>query len=120
VANVARGGVLLWEPGRCCTSATRLFAVPVWLDAGVVGSPVPTDPRFRPHYVQEILRAFHDTPVFVAWSGTASPDSLGQVVLTPERHLVTDLPFWQESDVSRPDHATSLHVDFTIWRIALP
>jgi hypothetical protein len=120
VADIARGGVILWEPGRCCTSATRLFAVPVWLDTGVVGSPVPTDPRFRPEYVRQVLGAFHDQPVFVAWSGTTSPDGLGQVALTPERHLVTDLPVWQESDLSRPDRPRSVHVDFTIWRLAPP
>jgi hypothetical protein len=116
VADVTRDGVILWEPGRCCTSATRLFALPVWLDAGVVGSPVPTAPSFRPGYVQQVVSAFGR--VYVAWSGTAVPDSLGQVTLTPVRHLVTDLPVWEESDLRRPDHAIKVHVDFTIWRLA--
>jgi hypothetical protein len=116
VADVTHDGVILWEPGRCCTSATRLFAVPVWLDAGVAGSPVPTTPSFRPYYVQQVLAAFGR--VYVAWSGTAAPDGLGDVTLTPVRHLVTDLPVWEESDVRRPDRATAVHVDFTIWRLA--
>jgi hypothetical protein len=120
VADVSRGGVLLWQPGRCCTSATRLFAIPVWLDGGVVGSPIPTDPAFRPDYVQQVLVAFAGRPVFVAWAGSAPPEGLGAVRVTPERHLVTDLPVWQESDTTRPDHATSVHVDFTIWRVARP
>jgi hypothetical protein len=70
--------------------------------------------------VRQVLGAFSDQPVFVAWSGTASPDGLGQVALTPLRHLVTDLPVWQESDLSRPDRPRSVHVDFTIWRLAPP
>jgi hypothetical protein len=27
------------------------------------------------------------------------------------------VPFWQESETSRPDHSTSIAVDFTVWRV---
>jgi hypothetical protein len=117
LAQVTRGGVLLWEPGRCCTSATRLFALPVWLQEGVPSSPLATLPRLRPQYVQQVARAFPDRPLFVAWSGTALPQDVGPVRLEAVAHVVAQLRVWQESDVVRPDSAVSVPVDVTVWRV---
>ncbi|WP_007508691.1 hypothetical protein [Pseudofrankia saprophytica] len=111
-----RQGVYLWPREPCCLTESDLFPAALWLGRGELSALLPDDEADRPAYVADFLSGFPDSPVFVIGSGTDVPNIPG-VELVAARHITASLPFWEESETARPDHATSIPVDFTVWRV---
>ncbi len=53
----------------------------------------------------------------MVWHGQAKPDLPG-VQLTAIDRVITSLPYWQESELSRPKRSTSVQVNFVVYRVA--
>ncbi|WP_131804229.1 hypothetical protein [Pseudofrankia sp. BMG5.36] len=114
-----REGVYLWPREPCCLTESDLFPAALWLGRGQLSALLPGDESDWPDYVADFFRGFPDSPVFVIGSGADRPRIPG-VGLVAARRIVTSLPFWEERETSRPDHATSIPVDFTVWRVLRP
>ncbi|HEU0131628.1 MAG TPA: hypothetical protein VFQ85_11635 [Mycobacteriales bacterium] len=107
-------GVFLWQqPVSCCAAPTTLWATPVWLERGELSVLMPREGQQA--YVDSYREAFRDDPVFVVWAGTDRPPVRGLILVD---HLTGTLPFWEESDVKRPDHALTIPYDFSVYRVA--
>jgi hypothetical protein len=117
VARVAsdRQGVFLWEQTGYL-GAPMLFGSPVWLQAGQISAMMPKPPA-KAAYVRSFIRGFPGQPVFVVTPGGTPPSGYDGLELLQADHVVEQLPFWQESDISRPSRPGRLPVDFSIWRV---
>ena len=112
-----RQGVYLWQsPGGRPVSATSLFASPLWLQEGEISALLPRRPD--PGYVRSFVRGFPGQPVFVVSAGGRALAGYERVGLRPVDRIRATLPFWAESDTSRPSRAGAVPVDFTVWRVA--
>lgn len=113
LAGDARG-VYLWQRPACCGTATDFFATPVWLQRGELSVLLPNEsPRIAP-YVASYRAAFPGDPVFVVWSGPGAPPVEGAVEVA---HLSGRMPFWEESDIERPDEDVGVTYDFRVYRV---
>ncbi len=119
IAKAADGkqGVFLWQfPPACCLYAEQLFGSATWLERGQISALLPMQPGYKAGYIRDFEKAFPGQPVFVVWHTQADPAIPG-VKLEPVDRITTTLPYWEESNVSRPDHAVELPVDFAIYRV---
>jgi hypothetical protein len=112
----AADGVYLWPRQPCCLTETGLFPGALWLGRGQLSALLPADQAAWGGYIRSFEHGFPDSPLFVIGSGTARPEIPGLATVAA-RHIVTALPYWQESDTTRPDHEVSIPVDFTVWRV---
>jgi hypothetical protein len=111
-----RRGVYLWERGPCCADAHQLFATPVWLERDELSVLLPPVPEW-PAYVAAYRAAFPGDPLFVVLDGPGVPAVLAPLGLTEVGHLTGTLPFWEESNDHRPDHARRIPYDITVLRV---
>ena len=107
-------GVYLWQRVGCCNKPTSLWATPVWLERGELSVLLPGDLHRVAPYVASYRRAFPSDPMFVVWEGPAPPPAPGLVEVD---HLVGTLPFWEESDIARPDENEGVTYDFRVYRV---
>ncbi|MDX6696891.1 MAG: hypothetical protein QOE65_288 [Solirubrobacteraceae bacterium] len=120
VAQVAGAnrGVFLWQkPAHCCFEPTQLWAAPVWLAEGQLSVLLPPAPERQPAYVAAYRRRFSSQPLFVVWNGAGSPPWGARLGLTQVEHLRGELPFWEESDTHRPDHARRTGYELRVFRV---
>jgi hypothetical protein len=110
-----RQGVYLWQSSGAL-SAASLFASPVWLQEGEISALLPKRPD--PGYVRSFVRGFPGQPVFVVSAGGQALAGYERLALHPVDRVRATLPFWAESDTSRPSRARVVPVDFTVWRVA--
>jgi hypothetical protein len=109
-------GVFLWKhPPGCCGYAEELFGSAIWLERNQVSALLPAQAPLDAAYIQSFVKAFPGQPVFVVADGQAKPDIPG-VQLTVTDRIVASLPFWEESNVSRPKKSTNVPVNFAVWR----
>lgn len=108
-------GIYLWQRLGCCGTHTQLWATPVWLEFGELSVVLPNEEERRRQYVAAYKAAFPDDPVFVVWAGAERPPGLPN--LTEVDHLTGSLPFWEESDIERPDSARPVPYDFRVYRV---
>ena len=106
-------GVYLWQRVGCCNKPTSLWGTPVWLERGELSVLLPGELERLPPYVAAYRRAFPGDPMFVVWEGPAPPIR----GLVEVDHLVGTLPFWEESDIARPDENEGLTYDFRVYRV---
>ena len=111
-------GVFLWQhPPACCLYAESLFGSAIWLERNQVSALLPYNAALDAGYLRKFQKGFPGQPVFVVWHGQDPPDIPG-VTLTPVDRIITTLPYWEESDVHRPKQATSVAVNFAVYRVA--
>ena len=109
-------GVFLWQRSpQCCLYAESLFGSAIWLERNQVSALLPKNVQLDAGYINSFAKGFPGQPVFVVWHGQQQP-SLPGVQLTVADRIVTKLAYWQESEIHRPDKATSLTVNFVIYR----
>jgi hypothetical protein len=111
-----RQGVYLWQLPGWPTSPTSLFASPTWLQEGEVSALLPR--AADPGYVRQFVRGFPGQPVFLVSAGAKRLQGYERLSLRPVDRVSATLPFWEESDTSRPSKAGVVPVDFTVWRVA--
>ncbi len=113
-------GVFLWQRSpACCLYAESLFGAAIWLERGQVSVLLPDQAGLDAAYVEKFIKAFPGQPVFIIWHGQDKPEIPG-VELTPVDRVVTSLPYWEESDIHRPKQATSVPVNFVVYRATVP
>ncbi|MBX6388005.1 MAG: hypothetical protein IRZ08_03205 [Frankia sp.] len=112
-----RDGVYLWPRRPCCLSETALFAGALWLGRGQLSVLLPADQGDWPDYIASFRRGFPDSPLFVI-GDSPTPPRIAGTRLVPVRRIQATLPFWEESVTSRPNRATTVPVDITVWRVA--
>jgi hypothetical protein len=110
-----RQGVFLWERVGYL-GAPMLFGSPVWLQEGQISAMIPKSPA-RGAYVRSFIRGFPGQPVFVVTAGGSRPSGYDGLKLVQVDHVVERLPFWQESDISRPSRPKRLPVNFSVWQV---
>jgi Dolichyl-phosphate-mannose-protein mannosyltransferase len=110
-----RQGVYLWQFPSVPNSPASLFASPVWLQEGEISALLPTEPD--PAYVREFVRGFPGQPVFLVAAGGGVPEGYEHSGLIRADRITATLPFWAESDTSRPSQAGAVPVDLTVWRV---
>ncbi|HEV2888787.1 MAG TPA: hypothetical protein VGX28_00265 [Frankiaceae bacterium] len=113
LAGDARG-VYLWQRPACCGTATDYWATPLWLERDELSVLLPNEPERIGPYVASYRAAFAADPVFVVWSGPGAPPVEGAVEVD---HLSGRMPFWEESDVARPDEDVGVTYDFRVYRV---
>jgi hypothetical protein len=111
-----RQGVYLWQFPGWPTSPTSLFASPTWLQEGEVSALLPRAPD--PAYVRSFVRGFPGQPVFLVSAGGQPLPGYERLGLQKVDRISATMPFWEESDISRPSKAGVVPVDFTVWRVA--
>jgi len=111
-----RTGVYLWPRAPCCLTATDLFPGALWLGRGELSALLPAAKADWARYVGDFRRGFPGSPLFVIGSDVGKPDIPG-VDLVAVRHIVASLPFWEESETSRPDRGRTIPVDFIVWQV---
>lgn len=111
----ARQGVYLWQIPDWPTSPTSLFASPTWLQEGEISALLPR--AANPAYVLQFVRGFPGQPVFLVSMGTQPLKGYEDLGLRAVDRVSATLPFWAESDISRPSKAGVVPVDFTVWRV---
>ncbi|HEX6675973.1 MAG TPA: hypothetical protein VF486_13195 [Actinomycetes bacterium] len=118
ISHLAGGhqGVYLWQFPAWPTSPTSLFASPTWLQEGEVSALLPRAPD--PAYVRSFVRGFPGQPVFLVSAGGQPLPGYEHLGLRAVDRISATLPFWEESDTSRPSKAGVVPVDFTVWRVA--
>ena len=107
-------GVYLWQRPACCGTATDYWATPVWLERGELSVLLPDDEQRIADYVFAYRAAFPADPMFVVWQGETLPPVPG---VTQVEQLVGTMPFWEESDVARPDESTPVTYNFRVYRV---
>ena len=110
-----RRGVYLWQRLGCCGTHTQLWATPVWLEWGELSVLLPGEENRRRQYVAAYKAAFPDDPVFVVWESATPPTGIPDLVEVD--HLTGTLPFWEESDIARPDENEGVTYDFRVYRV---
>jgi hypothetical protein len=110
-----RQGVFLWERVGYL-GAPMLFGSPVWLQEGQISAMIPKSPA-RGAYVRSFIRGFPGQPVFVVTAGGSRPSGYDGLKLVQVDHVVERLPFWEESDISRPSRPKRLPVNFSVWQV---
>ena len=109
-------GVFLWQLApACCLYAESLFGSAIWLERNQISALLPADKFAVSGYLREFKHAFPGKPLFVVWHSQQKPD-LPTVTLTVAQRFVTSLPYWEENDLHRPKKATSVPVDFVVYR----
>jgi hypothetical protein len=109
-------GVFLWQhPPGCCLYAEQLFGSAIWLERNQISALLPANAQLDAGYIRSFAKGFPGQPVFVVANGQAKPDIPG-VQLTVTDRVVTTLPLWEESDVSRPKKSTNVPVSFAVYR----
>jgi hypothetical protein len=111
-----RQGVYLWQSPSGPASPTSLFASPLWLQQGEVSALLPRQPD--PGYVRTFVLGFPGQPVFLVSAGAKPLPGYQRLGLRAVDRITTTLPFWAESDTSRPSRAGVVPVDFTVWQVA--
>ena len=111
-----RQGVFLWQFPGWPTSPASLFASPTWLQEGEVSALLPR--AADPGYVRSFVRGFPGQPVFLVSAGGQPLPGYERLGLRAVDRVGATMPFWEESDVSRPSNAGVVPVDFTIWQVA--
>ncbi|MDQ2846949.1 MAG: glycosyltransferase family 39 protein [Actinomycetota bacterium] len=115
-------GVFLWDSsGPCCGQPSLLFGGPLLMYDGEVSVSLPTDVPAIGAYVAAYAKRFPDRPLFVVFQGgTLSPQvraQLADFTVTAVQRVQTSMPIWEQSAVHRPDHATGIAVDITVYRL---
>jgi len=110
-----RRGVYLWQRVACCNKPTQLWATPVWLERGELSVLLPGEENRRRQYVAAYRAAFPDDPVFVVWESATPLTGIPDLVEVD--HLTGRLPFWEESDIARPDEDEGVTYDFRVYRV---
>jgi len=110
-------GLFLWERPASgqIFNPTRNFPTMVWWGFGELSAQLPDAPTQAG--VDEYAARFPDNPVFVVSAsdelpGTLSPDAFERVA-----DLEAALPFWEEAVLERPQHATEIQQQVTVWRL---
>ena len=119
VADLAGPGeaVYLWQPPTsCCGSATELLATPVWLQHGRLSVALDREPERWAPVVRQYRAAFPDRELFVVVLGSVLPDGFAGLGLEQVRTFTGTLPYWEETEETRPDESRSLPYDFTVFR----
>jgi hypothetical protein len=111
-----RQGVYLWQFPGWPSSPASLFASPTWLQEGEISALLPR--AADPGYVRTFVRGFPGQPVFLVTAGGQPPPGYERLALRAVDRVGATLPFWAESDISRPSKAGVVPVDFTVWRVA--
>jgi hypothetical protein len=110
-------GVFLWQhPPGCCGYAEQLFGAAIWLERNQISALLPNNPVLDAGYIKSFAKGFPGQPVFVVWHGQGAPQIPGVSLKVADR-IVATLPFWQESDLQRPKKATTVPVNFAIYRV---
>lgn len=120
IADLAQGrrAIYLWEPDEpCCLFPRALFSVPVWLQHDQVSGLLPPEPADRARLLATYRRAFPGAPIFVVARGGLLPAGVAAGSVRFLQRITTTLPWWQESDTERPDHANRLPVDLEVWQL---
>jgi hypothetical protein len=110
-----RQGVFLWEQVGYLR-APGLFGSPTWLQMGQISAMLP-EPPAQGAYVRSFVRGFPGQPVFVVTPGRARPSGYDGLEFTQVDYVAGQLPFWEQSNVSRPSHPGRLRFAFSIWRV---
>ena len=119
IADVAgsQQGVFLWQRSpACCLYAQSLFGAALWLERDQISAILPRDPQQVAGYLMAFRRGFPGQPEFVVWHGQ-QPPGLPGVRLEPVKRFQTALVYWEETELRRPSSATTVSVDFVVYRV---
>jgi hypothetical protein len=110
-------GVFLWQRSpACCLYAQSLFGGALWFERDQISAVLPSDPTQVSGYLAEFRRAFPGQPEFVVWHGQTPPGVPG-VRLEPVDRVNTALSYWEETFQRRPEKATTVPVNFVVYRV---
>ncbi|MDQ1403614.1 MAG: hypothetical protein QOG03_1930 [Actinomycetota bacterium] len=111
-------GVFVWQYPELndIYDPSYLLAGPVALIGGQVSTY--DDPTATAATLIRFRSAFPGHPVFYVGRGDALPTTMAGAGLTKAKSFVVDLPRFDEADDHVPRHATHVHIDITIWRLA--
>ncbi len=110
-------GVFLWQRSpACCLYAQSLFAGALWLERDQISAMLPREPDRVAGYIKNVRTGFPGQPVFLVWHSQAPPQLPG-VRLEPVERVQTGLSYWEETFERRPTKATTVPVDFVVYRV---
>jgi hypothetical protein len=110
-----RQGVFVWGPRTTYYDTMPLFAAPVWLQRGQLSVILP--PGGTRADLDRIKRAFSGQPVFLVTGALGLPPGLRDAGLRRVDGFRVLMPFWQESDTTRPSHNVGLAAKVEIWAV---
>lgn len=108
-------GLFLWTFPSGVNHPSYLFGSATWLIHGQPSALLPVEAK--PEDVSRYAAEFPDRQIYVVGPGRERPAGLGEVHLDPALRVERSLPFWEESQEERPDAATVIPLDFTVWRV---
>jgi hypothetical protein len=110
-------GLFLWQRSpACCLYAQSLFGGALWLERNQISALLPDDQHQVAGYLANFRQAFPGQPEFVIWHGQGAP-ALPGVRFEPVQRVRTALSYWEETLTRRPDKATSVPLDFVVYRV---
>jgi uncharacterized membrane protein len=117
IARAAGGrqGVFVWGPRRNYYDSMPLFAAPVWLQRGQLSVILPPDGTMAD--LARIQRAFPHQPVFLVTGALGVPPSLRGAGLRKVDGFHLTMPFWQESNVTRPSRNVGMRALVEVWAV---
>lgn len=117
IASAAGGrqGVFVWGPRRNYYDSMPLFAAPVWLQRGQLSVILRPDGTMAD--LARIQRAFPHQPVFLVTGALGVPPSLRGAGLRKVDGFRLTMPFWQESNVTRPSHNVGMQALVEVWAV---
>src|SRR6266540_1984871 len=110
-----RQGVFVWGPRRTYYDTMPLFAAPVWLQRDQLSVILP--PGGTRADLERIQRAFPGQPVFLVTGALGLPPELRTAGLRRVDGFRVLMPFWQESDTTRPSHDVGVAAKVEIWKV---
>jgi hypothetical protein len=110
-------GLFLWQRPQAndILSPTRNVAAVVWLGFDQLSTYLPDEPTQAA--VDAYVERFPDRPVFVVSATDGLPGSLDPSSYTLVEEVTRVLPAWKEDVLARPQEATTIAVDVTVWRL---
>lgn len=117
-----RQGVFLWDPtDSCCEQPTVFFGGPLMTYQGQISVELPAAVSSIGSYTAAYAKQFTGKPLFVVFRGAtlsaAVRRQLANFVVTPVQRVRFRMPTWEQSADHRPDRATAVVVDFTVYRV---
>ncbi len=105
----------MWGPRRTYYDTMPLFAAPVWLQRDQLSVILP--PGGTRADLERIQRAFPGQPVFLVTGALGLPPELRTAGLRRVDGFRVLMPFWQESDTTRPSHDVGVAAKVEIWKV---
>lgn len=114
VAALAPDGdaLFLWVAG---TGSAEAFASTLLYRTGAAVGRLPAEATAND--VAEWLAAFPDRPAHLVADGTLLPPGMDDLDAEPVHRVREELPLWRLTYDERPDDATTMSFDFTVWRL---